>query len=305
MRGGLVDPAALMRLRTLEMRVRLVMDGFWRGLHRSPLHGFSVEFSEYRQYVPGDDPRFVDWRVYARTDRHFIKKHEDETNLRAYLLVDQSRSMSFGPGGVRKADYAAVLAGTLACFLSGQRDAVGVTTFHERVAEHLPARHRPGHLRRIYGVLEKGGEARGTDVRGMLERAPQLLRKRGLILVISDFLVPLEEMEPGLRALRVRGHELVLLQVLDPEEEEFAYGGPAVFRDMETGREVWVDGPEGREGYRRRWAEHREGMEGMAKRLGMDWVSMSTGRPVEMALWEFVARRRRREVTRVRKARRR
>lgn len=300
--GGLVDPAALMRLKSLEMRVRVVVDGFWKGLHRSPAHGFSVEFSEYRQYVPGDDPRFVDWRVYARTDRHFIKKFEDETNLRAHLLVDQSRSMGFGSGAVRKADYAAVLAGTLAHFLAGQRDAVGLTTFHEGVVEHVPARHRPGHLRRLFPLLERGCAGKGTDLRGMLERAPALLRKRGLILVLSDFLVPLAELEPGLRGLRACGHELVLLQIVDPMEETLAFEGTAAFRDLETGEERQVNAPAAREAYRKRFGEHRTALEGMAKHLGIGWVTMNTERPVELALWEFVLGRKG-VATRVRSAR--
>lgn len=145
--GALIDPAALMGIRNLELRARVVVDGFWSGIHRSPYHGFSVEFTEYRQYTAGDDPRYLDWRVFARSDRYFIKKFEDETNLRCHLLADRSRSMSFGSVGYTKAAYAATLAATLAYFLHLQGDAVGLLTFDEQVRDYLPARHRTGHLR--------------------------------------------------------------------------------------------------------------------------------------------------------------
>src|SRR6266436_1681360 len=185
--GSLISPKALMSIRNLELRARVVVEGFWNGLHRSPYHGFSVEFSEYRQYAEGDDPRYVDWRVYARSDRYFIKKFEDETNLRCYLLADNSRSMGFSSLSYTKAEYAATLAATLAYFLYLQGDAVGLLTFDEQIREYLPARHRTGHLRRLMLALEKspGGEA--TNLSAALKRVVQLIRKRGLLVLLSDF----------------------------------------------------------------------------------------------------------------------
>ena len=144
MASTLIDPASLMRIKSLELRARVVVEGLWRGLHRSPYHGFSVEFTEYRQYTKGDDPRYIDWKVAARTDRHYIKKFEDETNLRCHLLVDRSRSMEFGTVGYSKAEYAVTLAATLAHFLARQGDAVGLLSFDETVREYLPARARNG-----------------------------------------------------------------------------------------------------------------------------------------------------------------
>src|ERR1700742_3553689 len=137
-----VDPKALMAIRNLELRARVVVEGFWSGLHRSPYHGFSVEFTEYRQYTPGEDTRYLDWRLYARSDRYYIKKFEDETNLRCHLLVDQSRSMAYGSGGYTKSEYARTMAATLAWFLNQQGDAVGIFTFDERVRDYIPPRHR-------------------------------------------------------------------------------------------------------------------------------------------------------------------
>ncbi|MEM0970437.1 MAG: DUF58 domain-containing protein, partial [Verrucomicrobiota bacterium] len=169
-----VDPQALARLSSLELRVRVVLESFWKGLHRSPDQGFSVEFNEYRPYVTGDDPRYIDWKAYGRTDRHLIKKFEDETNLRAYLLMDISRSMEFRSGeeGLTKGDYAKVLAGTLAYLLARQGDGVGLTIFDQQVREALPARRHAAHLRRMLATLEQTGEGSGTGLGKMLEEAP-------------------------------------------------------------------------------------------------------------------------------------
>ena len=168
--GALIDPKALMAIANLELRARLVVEGFWNGLHRSPFHGFSVEFTEYRQYSPGDDPRYLDWRLFARSDRFYIKKFEDETNLRCHLLVDNSRSMAYGSLAYTKAHYANTLAATLAYFLHQQGDAVGLLSFDEQIREYLPARNRPGHLRHLMLALEKPAAGRGTDLARSEER---------------------------------------------------------------------------------------------------------------------------------------
>ena len=171
---SLIEPKALMGIRSLELRARAVVEGFWSGLHRSPYHGFSVEFTEYRQYTPGDDLRYLDWRVYARSDRYYIKKFEDETNLRCHLVTDQSQSMAYGSGGHTKAHYAATLAATLAYFLHLQGDAVGLLTFDEAVRDYLPPRHRADHLRQLMLTLEKPAGGRTTDLATPLERMAQL-----------------------------------------------------------------------------------------------------------------------------------
>src|SRR6476660_978229 len=208
-----VDPKALMAIRNLELRARVVVEGFWNGLHRSPYHGFSVEFTEYRQYTEGDDPRYVDWRVFARSDRYFIKKFEDETNLRCYLLADNSRSMGFTSLSYTKAEYAATLAATLAYFLYLQGDAVGLLTFDERIRDYLPARHRTGHLRHLMQALEKPSAGTATDLAPPLKRMAEIVRKRGLMVLLSDFLAPIERLEMELISLTASGHEVLLFQV--------------------------------------------------------------------------------------------
>jgi uncharacterized protein (DUF58 family) len=289
-----LDPAALMRIRSLELRARAVVEGFWRGLHRSPYHGFSVEFSEYRQYTQGDDTRYLDWKVLARSDRHFIKKYEDETSLRAHFFLDQSRSMAFASGPVRKVDYAGTLVASLGYFLARQGDAVGLTTFHEQIAEALPPRSRPGHLRRFMAMLQREAAGTGTGLEAMLRRIPLLCRKRGLVVVVSDFLVPSAGVVSGLRALRSAGHDVVLFRVLDPVEVSFAFERAGHFLDVESGRELFVQPTEAGERYRARFAAHEKEIRQAAWENGIEWVSLSTDRPLEEALWEFLIRRRRR-----------
>ncbi|HEY8505414.1 MAG TPA: DUF58 domain-containing protein, partial [Gemmataceae bacterium] len=184
--GGLIDPRTLMRIKSLQMRARVVVEGFYRGLHRSPFHGFSVEFSEYRQYTPGDDPRYLDWRLYARSDRYYVKRFEDETNLRCHLVLDTSRSMGYGSGPVTKTEYARTAAATVAYFLSRQRDAVGLITFEDRVVEYLPPRYRPGHLHRLMAALQREPQGRATDLVGPLQEVAATVHRRGLFILLSD-----------------------------------------------------------------------------------------------------------------------
>ncbi len=232
---GFVDPKALMAIRNLELRARVVVEGFWNGLHRSPYHGFSVQFTEYRPYSPGEDTRYLDWRLYARSDRYYIKKFEDETNLRCHLLVDQSRSMTYGSLGFAKSEYARTLAATLAWFLNEQGDAVGLFTFDEQVRDYLPARHRHGHLRQLMLTLERPPQGKQTNLGEPLRRAAELARKRAMVVLISDLLAPAGDLERHLGRLAAAGHELVVFQVLDPKELAFDFHTPMLFEDAESG----------------------------------------------------------------------
>src|SRR6478609_3662550 len=213
-----IDPQTLMRIKSLQMRARVAVEGFFKGIHRSPYHGFSVEFSEYRAYSPGDDPRYLDWRLYARSDRYYVKRFEDETNLRCTLVLDTSRSMGYRSGPYSKSDYARTAAATIAYFLSTQRDAVGLVAFEDRVTEYLPPRHRPGHLRRLMAALEREPTGRATDLAGPLEQIAATVRKRGLIVLISDLLAPVDALKARLGYLRARGHDVAVFRVLDPAE---------------------------------------------------------------------------------------
>jgi uncharacterized protein (DUF58 family) len=285
------DTAALMRLRSLELRARLVIEGFWHGLHRSPLHGSSVEFSEYRPYSIGDDPRDIDWRVVARTDRHYIRKHEEETNLRCPILVDLSPSMEFGSGSVTKRDYALTLAATLAFLLSSQGDAPGLLTFDSALVEYLPPRRRPGHLRSLLLALEKRGKGGVTNFERPFRRVAELARRRGMVMVVSDLLAPVQELEGPLGLLVASGHEVIVFQVLDPEEREFRMGGAARFRDMETGRELVLDPALAADRYRARMSAHLEALRGMCAKLGIQRVLCGTEQPLQRVLEAFMEQR--------------
>lgn len=287
----MIDPQALMRIRNLELRARSVVEGFWHGLHRSPYHGFSVEFTEYRSYSPGDDPRYLDWRLAARSDRYFIKKFEDETNLRCHLLVDQSRSMAYGPGGVTKAQYAITLAATFGYFLDQQGDAVGLLTFDEAVREYLPARHRPGQLRQLMLALEKPAAGRTTDLSAPLKRAAELLRKRGLVVLISDLLAPPAALEAPLALLTAAGHEVLIFQVLDPTEIDFQFESAARFRDVESERELYIDPALARAEYLRKFAEHDAALTTLIQKLGAHRRTLTTKDSLDVALFDFLKTR--------------
>jgi len=283
-----LDPAALMRIKNLELRARLVVEGFMSGLHRSPYHGFSVEFTEYRQYTPGDDPRYLDWKLFARSDRFYLKRFEDETNLRCYLLVDLSRSMGYGSLAYNKAEYAKTAAATIAYFLALQRDAVGLVTFDAGLQEFLPSRYRPGHTHRIMVALERSPAGSGTDLAAPLEQVARTARKRGLVILLSDLLAPLETLETHLGYLRSQGHEVAVLRVLDPAEIEFPFRDATMFHDVETGRELYVDPELVRERYRQKFAAHAEALKTTCHRLGVDLSDLLTDQPLEHALFDLL-----------------
>lgn len=289
--NSFLDPAALMAIRNLELRARSVVEGFWHGLHRSPYHGFSVEFTEYRPYSPGDDPRYLDWRLVARTDRFYIKKFEDETNLRCQLLVDCSRSMAYGSVGYAKAQYANTFAATIAYFLNQQGDAVGLLTFEEGVRDYLPVRNRPGHLRQLMLALEKPVGGTATNLIAPLKHVAELLRKRGLVVLISDLLAPLDSLEQSLALLTASGHEVLVFQILDPAEVSFQFENPTRFEDMETGRDLFLDPTAARKGYLQRFEAHASEVRSICERLGANVQRLVSNQPLELALFDFLKAR--------------
>jgi uncharacterized protein (DUF58 family) len=291
--SNLIHPQSLMSIRNMELRARVVVEGIWNGLHRSPFHGFSVEFSEYRQYVAGDDTRFMDWRLAGRTDRYFIKKFEEETNLRCFFLVDQSKSMSYGSSGYSKAEYGATLAATLGYFLELQNDAIGVLTFADTVRDYLPARHRPGHLRQFMLTLEKQTTGEATNIETPLRRVAELVQKRGLMVIISDFLTSLETLELNLRQLRAWGHEIAIFQILDPAELDLKFDKASLFHDVESGRELYIDPTFARRNYLERLRAHSDELHRICRTEGISFHLLPTDRPLEYALVDFLRDRRR------------
>lgn len=292
--NGFLDPKVLMAIRNLELRARLVVEGFWSGLHRSPYHGFSVEFTEYRSYSPGEDTRYLDWRLFARSDRYYLKKFQDETNLRCHLLVDQSRSMTYQSVGYSKSDYARTLAATLAWFLNEQGDAVGLFTFDESIRDYLPPRHRRGHLRQLMLALERKADGKNTNLGEPLRRVSQLAQKRGLIVFISDLLAPIEELEHHFALLTAAGHEAAVFQVLDPKELAFDFPREMLFQDVETGSDFYIDPESIRSDYQRKLEQHSEQVKGICRNLGFAFHRVVTNQPLELALLDFLRSRNRR-----------
>ena len=283
-----IDPQALFAIKDLELRARVVVEGLWSGLHRSPYAGFSVEFTEYRQYSPGDDLRYLDWKLLARSDRPCIKKFEDETNLRCLILVDTSRSMLFGSRGLSKAAYARTFAGTFAYFLGLQRDVVGLALFDSKVHSYLPPRWKPGHIRHLMAMLEREPEGRESRLGEAIDEAARLCGKRSLILLLSDFLAPVEEWEPALARLAAARHDIRAVQILDPAEVNLDFGQTAVWEDMETARRVYVDPEQARAGYTTRFNAHQAAVKAALEKRGISRQIAVTDQPLDFALLELV-----------------
>jgi len=243
-------PDVIAQVRRLDLKARFIVEGFISGLHRSPFQGFSVEFSDYRKYAPGDDLRTIDWNVYAKTDRFYIKKFRAETNCDAYLLVDQSASMFYGtPGLMNKMDYAICLAAGLAYLMIQQQDSVGLCTFDETVRTFMPAKSTRSQLTRILGELTKAAPLGKTDLAKAIHEVALRVRKRGLVIVLSDLLCDPEPVVKALHHLKYRGHDLIVFQILDKAEAEFTFDGPVRFVDPETGATVDADARAYRKGY--------------------------------------------------------
>jgi uncharacterized protein (DUF58 family) len=286
------DPTALLAVDDLELRTKVVMEGVRSGLHRSPFSGFSAEFTEYRQYTPGDDLRYLDWRAYARSDRYYLKKYEDETNLRALVILDVSRSMSFGSGEHPKIEYARTLAATLARFLHEQRDVVGAALFDERVERVVPPRWRPGHLQHIYATLTREPSGRDTALGPALTEVARLCRKRTLLLLISDFLSPVETWAKELGELTAARHDVRALQVLDPAEVDLNFGRAAIWQDLEDGATHYVDPAQARAGYQSRIQAHLEAVKNTFDHHGALHHFTTTDQPMADSLVQFLQARR-------------
>ena len=286
-----LDPAVLARFGTLELKARTVVEGFLTGLHRSPYKGFSVEFAEYRQYMPGDDLSTIDWKVYARSDRFYVKKFEEETNLDCYLLLDISASMGYGARGVTKITYASMLAASLAYLMNRQRDAVGLTTFDDSIVSMLPPSARPGHLRSILLTLDRMALGQKTDVSKPLHLLADGIAKRGMVVLISDLLDDPTSVIDGLRHFRFRGTDVIVFHIMDPDELTFPFERASRFRDLERGDELMAVPSVVREDYLK---ELNSALEVYKRELGtggIDYRLINTSEPLEFALMSYLSTR--------------
>jgi uncharacterized protein (DUF58 family) len=290
-----LDPALLARLGSMELKARTVVEGFIAGLHRSPYRGFSVEFAEYREYIPGDDLSTLDWKVFARSDRHYVRKFEEDTNLDCHLVVDVSASMAYrGGSAMSKLEYAGVLAASCAYLMHRQRDAIGLIAFDDEIRERIPASSRRGHLHRIFHALQRVQAGRRSDLERPLRRLAEAMTKRGLVIAISDLLDDRESVVRAIRQLRVRGTDVIVFQVLDPDELRFPFTHPARFRDVETADEVTADPARARSQYLQALEELRAYYSRHLRGSGIDFLTLDTSEPLDRALGAYLGARSRR-----------
>jgi len=277
----------------MQLRARFVVEGFMVGLHRSPYHGFSVEFAEHRPYMPGDALRNLDWKVYAKTDRFYVKKYEEETNLKAYLLLDTSNSMNFGTGKVTKFQYSAYLAAALSYLMIQQRDAVGLAAYDTELRAYLPPRSVRTYLNVLLAQLEKTQPSSGTDIGKNLHAVADRIQRRGLIVVISDLLDEPAAVLSGLKHFRHDGHEVLVFHVLDPRELDFAYTGDVKFKDLETSEELPTQPWHLRREYRRLMSDFVDTLRRGCREHAIDYHVLNTQIPYDEALVQYLTKRKR------------
>lgn len=304
-RADLHDPASLAALGHVEIVARWIVDGFLAGLHRSPRKGFSVEFADYRPYQAGDDLRFVDWKIAARSDRWVIRQYEEETNLRATLVLDVSRSMAWSgaqlrplgdttaPGQLTKLAYAEILAASLALVLLRQRDAVGLVRYDERVRSSVPPRARTGHWRRVLAALQEPGAGLASSAPEALTQAARLINRRGMIVLISDLLMDVGAIERAMRGLRAMGHDVTVLHIMDPAERWLSGTGEALFIDPETELRVPASVTDVRAAYRSTIDEVLEEWRTMLASCGVSYEVVLTDQPFGVPLRRAFAARQR------------
>lgn len=284
-----LDPAVLARISNLDLIAKTVVDGFVAGLHRSPDFGFSQEFAEYRAYSPGDDLRHVDWNVFARTERAYLKRYRGETNSLLTILLDASSSMNYSSHSVSKIDYARFIAASLFYLaIQNQRDAAGLIVFDDEVRNYIRPSTRFGQLHRLLSGLEQAEPRARTDFGKPLYHFQQFLRRRGLVLILSDFFEAPENVIRTIEPLRFHGNEVVLFHVLDPREMEPRLGEPAVLVDSETGQRMEVTPEYAHNDYRQKIGAHIENLRSRAQGAGMDYFLLRTDRPLDSALAEYL-----------------
>lgn len=288
-----LKPDVIRQIRRLDLRAKFIAKGFLHGLHSSPFHGFSVEFSEHRKYAPGDDPDDIDWLVYAKTDKYYVKKFEAETNITGYLLMDLSGSMDYAYGPhLSKFDYCLSLAAALAYLMIGQQDPVGMIAFDQAIRATMGPRSRRGHLAALLSRLVQLRARGETDFEKSLLQAAGALRHRSLLMIFSDLLAEPESILAGLRRLRHRGHDVIIFHVLDEAEVNFPFTGQVELEEPERNERLQVNADDLRNDYLEGLAEFRQGMQRECAQLAVDYVPLDTGMPFDRALMEFLLARR-------------
>lgn len=287
-RRTFLDPQVLSRLASVPLYARQAMQGSLSGRHTSPHRGSSVEFAEYRRYVPGDDLRRLDWRAYGRTDRYYVKEFEADTNLRCCLVVDTSGSMDFGSTGTTKIEYARKLAGSLGYLSLQQGDAVGLSCVAEGIVQNIPPRRNPAHLMRIFDVLEQAKPQSGTELPAVLHELSETISQRALIVLVSDLFVPPAELRSCFQHLRFRKHDTAVFHLLDPLELSFDFKRPMRFLDMEGGASLFTEPISIAERYHKALETYLEELRGVVLESGVDYHRVTTDEDYEQVLMRFI-----------------
>lgn len=291
-----LDPVVLAKLDGLELKARMIVEGYVSGWHKSPYHGFSVEFAEHRDYVPGDDLRYVDWKVYGKSDRYYLKQYDEETNFACHLLVDTSESMGYRSeqSAWTKLEFAQHLAAALAYLVIRQQDAVGLATFDRAVAQVLRPAGTPMHLSQLCALLDRA-EPRGESAIGpILHELAERFKRRGLVIILSDFFDDPDAVQLGLKHFRHRRHDVLLLQIIDPAEQDFPFAEPTLFRGLEHWPDQMTDPRALRTAYQTEFADFLRSLQGGARDLRMDYQLLRTDQPLEKALSLVLSQRLRR-----------
>ncbi|MBN4076313.1 DUF58 domain-containing protein [Gemmatimonas aurantiaca] len=286
-----LDPKTVSKLDSLELRARLMVEGFIAGLHKSPFHGFSVEFAERRQYMPGDPIKLIDWKHYAKSDRYYIKQYEEETNLKSHILLDLSASMGYASDVVTKRDYAGTLAAALAYLNLKQRDAVGLVTFDKTIRSVIPPASKSGQLNQLLREIASQKPADTTDVGSALHLMAEQIKRRGLVILISDLLDDPESIISGLRHFRHNRHEVIVFHIVDPRERDFAFREEAIFKDMETGEEITTLPWQIKQSYAESFKEFSSFLSLKCSESKIDYHLIDTSTPFDQALYAFLGKR--------------
>jgi len=286
-----VDPQVLARIRNLELLARSVVDGFINGLHRAPYFGASIDFAEHRGYVPGDDIRRVDWKLYARTDKYFVKQYEADTNANFSVLLDVSKSMGFGSQGISKLEYGSYLSACLAYLSHRQRDRVGIVTFDNDIVTYVPASAK--HFNVLLHTLDQAKAERPGGMLQPLQKIAEHFRRRSIVALVSDFYEDPDDLLEALKAYRILGNDLVVFHVLDPAEIDFPYTEASRFEDLETGEEIPVVPDSLADQYRKLMREHIDALTTKFSEARIDYVLLNTSRPLDDALFHYLGNRER------------
>lgn len=289
-----LQPDIVAKLSNMEIVARLVVEGFITGLHKSPYHGFSVEFAEHRQYMPGDEPKHIDWKIYGKTDRYYIKQFEEETNLKSYIILDASRSMAYSSNGkLSKLEYASYIAAALSYLMVQQRDAVGLTVYDEKVRTHMPPHATKSYLKAILKQLELTEASNKTGTAASLHQIAERIKRRGLVIILSDLFDKPNEVAAAFKHFRHKKNEVIVMQILDPMERSFAFGGDAVFKDMETSEEITTQPRHLQKAYQDEMKKFLDLYKKECRENNIDYVLLDTSTPFDIALFQYLSKRQR------------